>query len=56
MRFAHEREEVLLGGLLDRFLDVPISMGGLGVREATLALLLGRFGIPFSGSVGRGLI
>jgi uncharacterized protein (TIRG00374 family) len=35
---------------------VPVSLGGLGVRETALALLLLRFGIPFSSSVGVGLL
>ncbi len=36
--------------------SLPISMGGLGVREVALATLLGRFGIPASSSVGLGLL
>ena len=35
---------------------LPISMGGIGVREVALAVLLGRFGIPFSSAVGLGLL
>ena len=35
---------------------LPISMGGLGVREAALALILARYGISFSSSVGLGLL
>lgn len=35
---------------------LPISLGGLGVRETALALLLLSFGIPFSKSVGVGLL
>lgn len=35
---------------------IPISMGGLGVREVTLAVLLGRFGVDFTSSVGLGLL
>ena len=38
------------------FAMVPISMGGLGVREVALAVLLGRFGVPFTASVGVGLL
>ncbi|HWP48966.1 MAG TPA: lysylphosphatidylglycerol synthase transmembrane domain-containing protein [Candidatus Limnocylindrales bacterium] len=36
--------------------SLPISMGGLGVREIALVTLLGRFGIPASSSVGLGLL
>jgi len=35
---------------------LPISMGGIGVREVALAVLLDRFDIPFSSSVGLGLL
>jgi len=35
---------------------LPISLGGLGVRETALAFLLVNFGIPFSKSVGLGLL
>jgi uncharacterized membrane protein YbhN (UPF0104 family) len=35
---------------------LPISMGGLGVREAALAVFLGRFGISVSSAVGLGLL
>ena len=35
---------------------LPISLGGLGVRETALAFLLLSFGIPFSKSVGLGLL
>jgi uncharacterized protein (TIRG00374 family) len=35
---------------------LPISLGGLGVREMAFALLLDRFNIPFSRSVGLGLL
>jgi uncharacterized protein (TIRG00374 family) len=35
---------------------LPISLGGIGVRETALALLLANFGIPFSKSVGLGLL
>jgi uncharacterized membrane protein YbhN (UPF0104 family) len=38
------------------FAMLPISMGGLGVREAALALILARYGISFSSSVGLGLL
>ena len=35
---------------------LPISMGGLGVREAALAALLARLNIPMALSVGLGLL
>ena len=35
---------------------LPISLGGLGVRETALALLLLGFGVPFSKSVGVSLL
>ena len=35
---------------------LPISIGGLGVREIALATILSRFGVPFVKSVGLGLI
>jgi uncharacterized protein (TIRG00374 family) len=35
---------------------LPISIGGIGVREAALAVFLGRFGIPLSSSVALGLL
>jgi uncharacterized protein (TIRG00374 family) len=35
---------------------IPISLGGLGVREMALAALLDRFGVPLSQSVGLGLL
>jgi uncharacterized protein (TIRG00374 family) len=35
---------------------IPISIGGLGVREMALAAFLNRFGIPLSSSVGLGLL
>jgi uncharacterized membrane protein YbhN (UPF0104 family) len=35
---------------------LPISMGGLGVREAALVVLLGRFGVPAADAVGLGLL
>ena len=35
---------------------LPVSLGGLGVREAALALILARYGISFSHSVGLGLL
>jgi len=35
---------------------LPISLAGIGVREAALAVLLARFGIPFSSSVAVGLL
>jgi uncharacterized protein (TIRG00374 family) len=35
---------------------IPISLGGLGVREMALAAFLGRFGVPLSSSVGLGLL
>ena len=35
---------------------LPIGLGGLGVRETALAVLLSRFHIPFSRSVGLGLL
>lgn len=35
---------------------LPVSLGGLGVREAALAAFLGRFGIPMAASVGLGLL
>ena len=35
---------------------LPISIGGLGVREVALAALLGRFGIPTASAVGLGLV
>jgi len=34
----------------------PVSLGGLGVREAALALLFGRFGVPAAQAVGVGLL
>jgi uncharacterized protein (TIRG00374 family) len=35
---------------------LPLSLGGVGLREAALAFLLKRLGIPFSKSVAVGLI
>ena len=35
---------------------LPISLGGIGVREVALAAILSRFGVPFSNSVGLGLV
>jgi len=35
---------------------IPVSMGGLGVREAALGALLVGFGVPFTSSVGLGLL
>lgn len=35
---------------------LPISIGGIGVREVALAELLGRFGIPASSAVGLALV
>jgi uncharacterized protein (TIRG00374 family) len=35
---------------------LPISMGGLGVREVVLATVLSRYAIPYSNSVGIGLL
>ena len=35
---------------------LPISIGGLGVREAALAVFLGRFGVAGASAVGLGLI
>lgn len=35
---------------------LPISMGGLGVREVVLATILSRYAIPYSNSVGIGLL
>jgi len=35
---------------------IPISLGGLGVREMALAAFLSRFGIPEESSVGLGLL
>ena len=35
---------------------IPISLGGLGIREMTLAAFLDRFGVPLSSSVGLGLL
>ena len=35
---------------------LPISLGGLGVREMALAVFLGQFGVPISSSVGLGLL
>lgn len=35
---------------------LPISIGGLGVREAALAVLLGRFGVSTAHAVGIGLL
>ncbi len=35
---------------------LPISMGGLGVREVALAVILERFGVPYTNSVGLGLL
>lgn len=34
----------------------PVSLGGIGVREAALAVLLGRFGVPTALAVGVGLV
>jgi uncharacterized membrane protein YbhN (UPF0104 family) len=35
---------------------LPISLGGLGVRETALGFLLLQFDVPFSSSVGVGLL
>ena len=35
---------------------LPISLGGIGIREMTLAAFLDRFGVPLSRSVGLGLL
>ncbi|MEJ2704477.1 MAG: lysylphosphatidylglycerol synthase transmembrane domain-containing protein [Sedimentisphaerales bacterium] len=35
---------------------LPISLGGLGVREAALAILLGQFNVSITSSVGLGLL
>lgn len=35
---------------------VPVSIAGLGVREAVLVVFLGRFGVPMAGAVGLGLL
>ena len=35
---------------------IPVSLGGLGVREMALAAFLGRFGVPLTQSVGLGLL
>ena len=35
---------------------LPISLGGLGVREAALAVLLSQFDVSLTGSVGLGLL
>jgi glycosyltransferase 2 family protein len=35
---------------------IPISMGGLGVREVALAVILERFSVPYTNSVGLGLL
>lgn len=35
---------------------IPISMGGMGVREVALALILERFSVPYTTSVGLGLL
>ena len=35
---------------------IPVSLGGLGVREMALAAFLDRFGVPLSQSVGLGLL
>jgi len=35
---------------------LPLSLGGLGVREAVLAVLLGQFGVTAAKSVGLGLV
>ena len=35
---------------------MPISMGGLGVREVALAVILERFSVPYTNSVGLGLL
>ncbi|MFX0201705.1 MAG: lysylphosphatidylglycerol synthase transmembrane domain-containing protein [Candidatus Hodarchaeota archaeon] len=35
---------------------LPISLGGLGIREMALAAFLSRFGVPVSSSVGLGLL
>jgi len=35
---------------------LPISLGGLGVREAALVIFLGRFGVPAAGAVAVGLL
>ena len=35
---------------------LPISMGGIGIREAALVVLLGRFAVSSSSSLGLGLI
>jgi uncharacterized membrane protein YbhN (UPF0104 family) len=34
---------------------LPISVGGLGVREASLAIVLSHYGVPFTSSVALGL-
>ncbi|MCP4609844.1 MAG: flippase-like domain-containing protein [Planctomycetes bacterium] len=35
---------------------IPISLGGLGVREMALAAFLNRFGVPEESSIGLGLL
>ncbi len=35
---------------------LPISMGGLGVREIALAVILERFSVPYTNSVGLGFL
>ncbi len=35
---------------------LPVSLGGLGVREAALAVLLGQFGVPAALAVAVGLV
>jgi uncharacterized membrane protein YbhN (UPF0104 family) len=38
------------------FAMLPVSIGGIGVREAALATLLGEFGAPAATAVGLGLL
>lgn len=38
------------------FATLPISLGGIGVREVALATILTRFGVSFSKSVSLGLV
>jgi uncharacterized protein (TIRG00374 family) len=38
------------------FAMLPVSMGGFGLREVALAVILSRFEVPFSSSVGLGLL
>jgi uncharacterized protein (TIRG00374 family) len=35
---------------------LPVTLGGLGIREASLAILLAQFHVPLSSSVGLGLL